>query len=442
LSHAVAAMAKSDKTRSARIGVSITLVERTHHGRGSVFGMSKLALGWVSLIVLPLFLLGCGEDESISAQGSGGSDGGGGTAGSAGASDIPAAGEFLSVSPGEPTICSRGTPFRFFVVGGDPKKIIIDFRGGGACWNKVTCSIKDSIFSAEAPTEEAAKAAFATSGAGIYRLSDDRNPLKGWTLVHIPYCTGDVHWGDAVVDYDTNLKIHHKGFVNGQNVLGWIKERYQPEEILVTGCSAGAYGAIGHSAYVADAYPNAKITVVADSGCGVVTDDFFKNSFPNWNAQIPRQVPALKNKDILTLTIVDLYTAIGQAYPKMRISQQTTAFDDDQTFYYTVMGGAEADWSVKAMESLSKIEAATPNFRYYLSPGPLHCLHPYDSFFERKSDGTAYVDWLGQMLTAAAPPATVACSGAACKQDPICTACKAGTLKAGECSWCKDWTGN
>ncbi len=393
--------------------------------------LGSFAKACVALLVLSV--VGCGGGDSND----GNSGGGGGSGGTP--PDVPAPGEFLTVEPGAPTICSRDTPFRFFVAGGDPKKIVIDFRGGGACWNAVTCGFADQIFSPEAPTEAEAKAFLESGGTGIYKLSDAANPVAGWTLVHIPYCTGDVHWGDAVVDYSPTVTIHHKGFVNAQTVLQWIYDRYNPTDILVTGCSAGAYGAIGHSPYVADHYPNAKIRVVADSGCGVVTDDFFKNSFPNWNAQIP-QIPGLAGKDILTLTIVDLYTAIAADYPNVRFAQQTSAFDKDQTSYYTAMGGTDTDWSPKMMQSLTDISAGSPNFRYYMSPGPVHCLHPYDSMYTRVSEGVNYMDWLGDFLGAPDAPASVTCTATTCKMDPVCEACLAGTLNGPECNWCTDWT--
>lgn len=400
----------------------------------------------VRALVSSLFVLaiGCGsddEDTKSSSGGTGGTSGSGGASGgggSAGTPSVPAPGEFLTVEPGGETICSRGTPFRFFVAGGDPKKIVVDFRGGGACWNAVTCSIADAIFSPEAPTEAEAKAFIESGATGIYDLANADNPVKGYTLVHIPYCTGDIHWGNAVVDYTPELKINHKGYVNAMAVLDWIFERYDPTDILITGCSAGAYGAIGHSPAIADHYPNATIRMIADSGCGIVTDNFFKDSFPNWNAQIP-QIPGLAGKDILTLTIVDLYTAISDDYPNVRFAEQTSAFDQDQTGYYTAMGGTEADWSPKMMTSLTDITAATDNFRYYMSPGPLHCLHPYDSMYTRVSEGVKYTDWVRDFMTAPTAPDSVTCTAETCKQDPICEACIAGTLTGGECNWCSDW---
>ncbi len=371
----------------------------------------------------------------------GGSDQGGGSGGSGGSPSVPGSGELLTVEPGAPTICSRGTPFRFFVMGGDPKKIVIDFRGGGACWSAATCSVADAIFDPEAPTEQDVKTGLANGDfGGIYRLDKPENPVKGWTLVHIPYCTGDIHWGDAVVDYTPTLQINHKGFVNASAALGWVYAHYHPEQILVTGCSAGAYGAIGHSVYVAQHYPKATVRVLADSGCGIVTADFFKNSFPKWNAQIP-QIPGLAGKDITTLTIDDLYTAIAADFPNVRFAEQTSAYDKDQTFYYQAMGGTATDWSQLMLQSLANISAKADNYRYYLSPGPLHCLHPYDSFYTRKSEGTAYTDWLTNFITGASEPASVQCTATSCKQDPVCDACLAGTSKAPECQWCQGWTG-
>lgn len=403
--------------------------------------MRSLALVFVALASIASFAA-CGSDDSGgSPGGSGGSGGTAGAGGSAGQGDIPAPGELKVIEPGAPTVCSRGTPFRYFVMGGDPKKVVIDFEGGGACWNSVTCSIKDSIFQAEAPSAaEIQTMVDNKSLGGMYRLDKSENPLNGWTLVHIPYCTGDIHWGDAEKQYSPELTIQHKGFVNAQTVLQWVYEHYDPEQILVTGCSAGAYGAIGHSAWIAQHYSNAKISVLADSGAGIVTDNFFKDSFPNWNAQLPTFVAGLKGKDIQTLTIVDLYTAIANEFPNMRVAQYDTAFDKDQTFYYSAMGGNEADWSPKMMQSLTDISAAAGNFRYYMAPGPVHCVTPYDLFYERETGGVKLTSWLGELVDGADAPATAKCEGAACKDGAFCNACLANTSTDPACKWCEGWT--
>ena len=46
--------------------------------------------------------------------------------------------EWETVVPGGDTICSDGSPYRFFVHRGDPGKLLIEFEGGGACWSGST----------------------------------------------------------------------------------------------------------------------------------------------------------------------------------------------------------------------------------------------------------------------------------------------------------------
>jgi hypothetical protein len=37
-------------------------------------------------------------------------------------------------------VCSDGSPYRLYVSPGDPKKVVLDFQGGGACWDAATCA--------------------------------------------------------------------------------------------------------------------------------------------------------------------------------------------------------------------------------------------------------------------------------------------------------------
>jgi len=360
----------------------------------------------------------------------------------------PTAGELVTVVPGAPTICSRGTPYRFFAFGGDTKRLVLDFEGGGACWNELTCSVAGAIFSEEASEADDIQALVDNPDlGGIYRLDDAANPLQGWSLVHIPYCTGDVHWGDATHVYTDDITINHRGHVNVMAVLDWVQDRYPaPDTIFVTGCSAGAYGAIGYASWVAERWPKADVRVLADSGAGIITNTFFADSFPNWNAwpTLQTHLAALAAADLSTLTIEDLYVATGKAYPNMRIGQYNSAFDKDQTFYYTVMGGS-FDWSPRMHETVAAIAQATSNFRHYTAPGQIHCIHPYRVYYERETGPVGspidYVTWLDEFINGQDLPPSVACTEASCLVDPICDACAASAEPTGGpvCRWCAGW---
>ena len=119
---------------------------------------------------------------------------------------------------------------------------------------------------------------------GIFNTDEDGD-YKDYTLLYIPYCTGDVHWGDATVEYANDLVIHHRGYQNTKAALEYLYARvFDPREIFVTGCSAGAYGSVLNSVHIAEQYPNSRMAVLADSGSGIITDTFLVDSFPGWNA--------------------------------------------------------------------------------------------------------------------------------------------------------------
>ncbi len=354
----------------------------------------------------------------------------------------PEVGEWSEVLPGGDTICSRGTPYRFYVAGGSAEKIVIDFQGGGACWDEFTCSIAGAIFSeAATPLSTVVGALDAGYIGGLYAAENEEHPLADWSLVHLPYCTGDVHWGNNVKTYKEDLTIHHKGFVNARTVLDWTQRHYpDAKEILVTGCSAGAYGALLHSAYVAQRWPEAKITMLADSGAGIITETFFADSFPNWGAaaNLPEWIPGLHAKPVEEMDLTDVYVALAEHYPQFRFAHFTSAFDDNQTFFFTAMGGEAEDWPGLMRARMEDIRARAENFRYYIPPGPVHCILPYHIFYSQAVGGVRFVDWLRELVLGEDIPDDAACEGEACFDDEACAACVEDDGLAW-CGFCRGW---
>lgn len=353
----------------------------------------------------------------------------------------PAAGIWIPVEPGGDTICSRGTPYRFFVRGGDPAKLMVYFEGGGACWNASTCSISEtlSLFRDDVSTFEDFQAAL---NGGLGGVLDGTAGLafSDYTIVYVPYCTGDIHWGDALAEYSDTLSIEHRGFINTNAALDWMYARFaNPETVFVSGCSAGAYGAALHSAYIANQYPDAKIAVLADSGAGIITETFLNDSLPNWSAEksLPSFISGLQ-KPITELALADVYIEVGKYFPEIRLAQTATQFDADQIFYFSAMGGEPVDWSPQFRSSLDAIAAATSNFRFYVPPGSVHCVTPYPYFHERTVGGVSLADWTLQLVEGETIPDSVACTGSECCSDPECDACKAGK-DASYCRFCLTW---
>lgn len=323
---------------------------------------------------------------------------------------------WTEIKPGGKSICSRGDEFAFWVRPGKVNRLVVEFIGGGACWNEITCGIAGQIFSPD--VEDVRAAVAANMPVGIYDHDNPDNPVADWHHVIVPYCTGDIHWGDADVDYGGGVSIHHRGATNARAVLDWVYANYSaPESVFVTGCSAGSYGSAMWAPYVAEHYPKARIVQFGDSGAGVVTKQFFEESFPRWNAEpvFPTWMPALDptKVDVKTLTLADLYATLATHYPQHHFSQYNTAFDENQRFYYGAMGGDDAAWSPNMFASIAEIEQRASAFGSFIASGEQHCILGFDNFYTVTSRGVRLVDWLRTAL-ANKPSKDLACVAETC----------------------------
>ena len=307
--------------------------------------------------------------------------------------------------PGGDTICSRGTEYAYFVNEGTSGNVIVDFWGGGACWNELTCSVADAIFN---PDVEQLRSLVGQVAVGIYDRENPDNPFKDWTHVVVPYCTGDVHWGDSTQTYAAGtpqeVTIQHRGATNARTALQYVYDNHpEPESVFVTGCSAGGYGSIVWGAHLMEHYPEAKVVQMSDSAAGVITDSFFQDSFPKWNAlpALPDWIPGWdpNEVDIFALQLADLYTVFGNYYPNRIVAQYNTAFDENQTFYFKAMGGTDAEaWSEQMYAQMEKAEAGAPNFHAFIAPGEVHCIIVSDDFYTVESKGVKLVDWVDGLI--------------------------------------------
>lgn len=319
-------------------------------------------------------------------------------------------GEVNIIKPGGSTVCSRGGEYSYVVIPGDRDKVVVEFEGGGACWDAKTCGFADAIFKDSIDT----KAYTNPAKHGWHDKAHGDNPIVGWTHIYIPYCTGDLHWGDAVRTYSADgsaVTINHKGGVNAKAALDWMyAELTAPKKVLVTGCSAGGYGSIWWAPQVQKHYGGAKVYHFADSAAGVITSDFFATSFPAWNAGAT--FPSFLGDLSAASSLPALYGMVAAYYPNNIYSQYNTRYDENQTFYFSAMGGGDKEaWSAQ-MKANVAAASKSPNFRAFLPEGEQHCILPYDNFYSVEAGGKKLTEWISDMINDR-PVATEACPGCA-----------------------------
>lgn len=313
-------------------------------------------------------------------------------------------GDWQEIKPGGRTTCARGTEFSFFYRPAISNRVVIDFMGGGACWNDSTCNHRTATFT---DSVEYVREYYRKGLEGIYDHRQSDNPVKDWHHIVIPYCTGDLHWGNNDSVYNDPLAepftIHHRGAENVEAVLAWVAEKFAgPQRILVTGCSAGAYGAIYWTPKIKEMYRESQIMQLGDSGAGVLTPSFPQQAFPLWKPELhgPTWIPGLDpaNTPWADLSLEVFYEHVAEYYPELQFSQFNLAFDGTQTFFYELMGGLAWDWRPKMIDSNLSIAFSTPNFHTYIAPGTDHCILPYQRFYSTKSKGVKFRSWFKRLV--------------------------------------------
>lgn len=339
---------------------------------------------------------------------------------------------------------SGNTTFKYYLKRGSTKNLLVNFMGGGACWDPKNCLgtrtttyfNRASVFS-----PLVARNVF----QGIMEERDARNPFQTWNVLFIPYCSGDLHWGSKETVYvdpnsGSNVTFQHRGFDNFLSTLDYIlkSDEFKPDatsKIFVTGQSAGGYGAIFNFPYIQEAFPNNEVSILSDAANGIVPDGFATSAVTNrWGAE--QNIPTWVGNGITaasfpSLSLGEVYRGISTYYSDRRFAQYSTNFDGNQRFFYEVQlkiignntfypssitysdsatlwgnsNGTEVkdtvscDWVTQSRKKILTEAGSRSNYKYYIASGDVHTISTANAFYTENSAGQSLVEWYSQMIS-------------------------------------------
>ncbi len=317
-------------------------------------------------------------------------------------------------------VCMDGSPYHFFVRRGSVNKVLMYYQGGGACWEGLTCSVPTCDPNVNPDGGDNPN----NVSSGFADPNNSENPFRDWNVVFVAYCSCDIHDGDAAQDYPVaggTLHVEHRGFHNSQIAEKWAREHFlDPEDIFVTGSSAGAYGAWFNSVSLERAWPASHFDVLADAGNGVITQQFLDGPFANWNfeAHLPSDIPGVL-ESLNNGTGIPGYTeAVARYFPQTNWAHYATAFDGGtggQTGFYSIMLNdnnpiAALTWwnascafnNVMRTQAMQTAAAVPSNYRYYIGTGSRHTMWGSDKVYTDTAGGVpTIVSWVDGMLASA-----------------------------------------
>lgn len=221
-------------------------------------------------------------------------------------------------------VCADGSQTGFaYNMHQGASELLIYFDGGGACWDTNSCFTNPSA----AYLNGYNNATFqANSRPALEQqiLLTSRDPARNnpWAAAHhvfVPYCTGDIHGGNAVVTYPgAPAPINHHGYANFQTILQVVASSVPSmSNIWITGTSAGCFGATMNYISAKKAWPWSRTHLIADS---CATTPGFLNTKPQWNLQQPSTSDCPKcqrgefNTWLPALSLANRYSRFGAMF--------------------------------------------------------------------------------------------------------------------------------
>lgn len=291
-------------------------------------------------------------------------------------------------------------------------KVVIYLEGGGACFHDASCAINDVL----ARFDQAAFAAWAaaTGAAGIFDPARGDNPFHDWNIVYVPYCTGDVHAGDREhVDVPGANAPKNQMFVGYRNI-GLYLQRLVPTfhdatDVVVTGISAGGFGAALNYDRMAQAFCNARVSLIDDSG-PPLSDKYLAPCLQQrwrdlWNldATLPADCAACRGPDGGGL--INYLPYLAHKYPSARLGLVSSTQDSVISLFFGFganhcqgLDGVSAGMSGAEFEAgLDELRAqylgTSQNLASYVVPSVSHTWITALTFYTTDVGGMSLPEW-------------------------------------------------
>jgi len=171
-------------------------------------------------------------------------------------------------------LCLDGSPAAYYVSkDGDPKKIYLQFEGGGWCtgYDSINQTLDDCL--SRTKTGQGSSTSYAPSyqfNDGVLSVNNQNN-FKDWTRVLLKYCDGSGHQGtrkNPIPYKGTNLYFRGHNVTVGQlNTLERQNKLFsEATHVVVGGDSAGGLAVFLWTNYIKERVKVGKVWAIPDSG--------------------------------------------------------------------------------------------------------------------------------------------------------------------------------
>lgn len=219
----------------------------------------------------------------------------------------PETGIWYRISP-KGCVTSTGTPWHGSFRLGKENRLIIQLGGGGVSWSEYMAARPIKLEGGAEPQFYFSDTSWA-SDAQVHQglcLQGEANPFSDWSVLVLPYSSGDFHCGTSEFPYTaldgTDKILYHHGYINyhaAMKEVQWMVTK--PEKVLICGESAGGFGTALLTDDVMSLFPDC-----SDFTCCVDSALLLKTDWPEaarvWGT--PEAIAACLHSDNITLDML------------------------------------------------------------------------------------------------------------------------------------------
>lgn len=286
------------------------------------------------------------------------------------------------------TKCGNGQPTGMGVyVDPESPDVVFYMAGGGGCWDGATCyGQKAATYMESGYTKNEFESD--PQALLVQSVPTGNMPLRGKSVVYIPYCTGDDHAGSNVLPYDYNgstKTAYHVGYDNVGIALEHVATTWpRMKRLILMGVSAGGFGTVFNYDRVQRRFPDVRVDGIDDSGPMIEpVAGLWDIVREHWKLQLP--------PDCTTCTNVSGYfNFLSAKYAKgpNRFALVSYTFDSVISGYMSL---PPATFNAELEELGKNMASSWPIARYYFIPGTLHVGLAHDTSAD-------FYAWLAAML--------------------------------------------
>ena len=276
----------------------------------------------------------------------------------------------------------------------DSRNLLFVLDGGGACFDLLTCLLNPNSYDEADFNADVAE----LGTVGVFDQSRPENPFRDWNIVFVPYCTGDIHAGNAPNTFIFGLG--RQDFVGLRNMnailqrIGGLAQR--ADHVVLSGGSAGGFGAVGTYGLVSERLAPAPVDLLDDSGPvppddDVLSPDLQARWYDLWNLDtaLPDGCTDCGAPDGLQ-NVLPYYASTN---PDRTFGLLSYRQDAVIRFFFGGVGGQAFE------DGLFGIRPTLPsNAGTYYVPGDAHTFIADPAFYTTTVEGVALTDWIADLL--------------------------------------------